>query len=66
VVVTVGETVRVLVDVPAATGVPPQEPVYHLKVVPAPPAAEIVVDEPLQIVSAVADADVGAVGRRSS
>jgi hypothetical protein len=66
VVVTVGETVSVLVAKPVATGAPPQDPLYQAKVVPLPPSAEIVVVEPVQIVSAVADADVGAVGGRSS
>jgi hypothetical protein len=58
-VVDVGLTTRLL---PVPTDVPPQLPVIHLRVVPAPPVAVSVELAPEQIEDGLADADVGAVG----
>ena len=49
---------------PLPTNVPPQEPLYHLRVAPVPaepPVILKVVELPLQIVVELAEADVGAV-----
>jgi len=52
-----------LIDVPVPTAVPPQLPVNQSIVSPPPTVAEIVVEDPLQIVDGFAAGLVGVAGR---